>query len=210
MKHAVNITHIVIVAITDDFYRGFWHPLIIDGKVNFCSENGIHSICQPIPVGGIIPINLPAGEVRGVAKKIHQEVRKKVNEINAADGWRSRLESLFYDDSAIYYYTRLFFDTYKRSHQPSDIEFAFEMMKKIRAEYPTAEIHLIHLPQKYEVKTKHYAINIADQVTGLGIKYYPALEKCNWSGDMFFERDMHPNQHGYENIKKCVSDYLSF
>ena len=210
MKDKVKITHIVIVAITDDFFRTFWHPVEIDGMINFCGGSGIHQTCRPIPVGGVIPINASEREVKEISRKTYREIRARVNEINAANGWQAKLESLLYDDSAIYYYTKLLLDTYKRSHQPSNIEDAYESMRKIRNEFPAAEIHLIHLPQKYEVKTKNYYINIADQVAELGIKYYPALEKCGWSDDMFFVRNNHPNKYGYENITKCVSDYLSF
>jgi hypothetical protein len=48
----------------------------------------------------------------------------------------------------------------------------------------------------------------AGVISGLGIKYYPALEKCNWSEDMFFTRDAHPDMSGYDNMTKCVSDYM--
>lgn len=208
MKGKVPITHIVLVAITDDFFRGYWHPLEIDGKISFCSEGAPHAQCQPVPIAVIIPPNTSADEVRTIAKKQHKEIRARVNELNAADGIRYRLESLLYDDSAIYYYSKVFFDTYHRSHEPSNIDAAMESMRKIRSEYPATEIHLVHLPQKYEVKTGHYAINIAGQVADLGISYFPALEKCNWSGEMFLKLDGHPNRSGYENIAKCVSAHL--
>lgn len=208
VKDKVKITHIIIVAITDDFFRGFWHPLVVDGNINFCNEPDMHSVCKPIPVSGIIPINATESEVKAVSEIKYKEIRAKVNESIGEKSLRSKLESVLYDDSAIYYYTRVLLDTYKRTHQPSNIEYSIESMRKIRDEFPLAEIHLIHLPQKYEVKTHNYYINIADQISSLGIKYYPALEKCNWSIDMFFTRDAHPNKSGYDNITKCVSSYL--
>jgi GDSL-like lipase/acylhydrolase family protein len=208
MKDKVKITHIIIVAITDDFFRGYWHPLVTDGDISFCSENGTHSRCQPVPVASIIPINAPEGEIREISRNKYREIRAKVDEINAANSLLTKIESVLYDDSAIFYYAKVLLDTYRRSHQPSNIEDAIESMRKIRNEFPLAEIHLIHLPQKYEVMTKNYHINIADQISELGVKYYPALEKCNWSIDMFFPRDGHPNSYGYENITRCVSAYL--
>ncbi len=208
MKDKVSITHIIIVAITDDFFRICWHPYVSEGKINFCSLDGAHSRCQAGPIASIIQINASEEEVRKVSKTKYKEIRAKIDEINGRRSLRIKLESLFYDQSVIYYYTKVLLDTYKRTHQPSNIEYAVESMRKIRLEFPLAEIHLIHLPQKYEVKTNNYYINIAEQITELGIKYYPALDKCNWNIDMFFTRDAHPNRYGYENITKCVSGYL--
>jgi hypothetical protein len=208
MKDRLKITHVIIVAITDDFYRGYWHPSVVNDTISFCSESGPHSRCQPVPVASIIPLNISEKDLREISGKKYKQIRAKIDELNAANGLRSKIESLLYDDSAIYYYTKVLLDSYKRQHQPSNIDYALESMRQIKAEFPLAEIHLIHLPQKYEVKTKNYHINIAGQVNELGIKYYPALEKCSWTMDMFFPRDGHPNNYGYENIAKCVSSYL--
>lgn len=208
MKDKLKITHIILVVITDDFFRGYWHPLVVDGNISFCSESLEHSRCQPIPVSSIVPINASADEVRKISKNKYKEIRARIDEINAPSGLRDKIESLLYDDSAIYYYAKVLLDTYKRSNQPSNIEDAIESMRKIRSEFPSAEIHLVHLPQKYEVTTKNYHINVADQVREIGINYYPALEKCSWSKEMFFQRDGHPNRLGYENIARCVSQYL--
>ncbi|MEI7818186.1 MAG: SGNH/GDSL hydrolase family protein, partial [Desulfuromonadales bacterium] len=210
MKNKVKITHIIIVAITDDFFRAFWHPLVNGDKIYFCEKQGLHSICQPIPIATIIPENASKSEIREISKIKFKEHRAKIDELNAVNNSQSKLCSLLYDESAIFYYLKLFFDSYNRLHQPTNIAYSIESIRRIRNEFPLAEINLIHLPQKYEVMTNNYSINIADQVTELGINYYPALEKCNWTRDMFFTRDAHPNKHGYENITKCVSEYLSF
>jgi len=210
MKDKVRITHIVIVAITDDFFRGYWHPLMVNGNINFCSLSGSHQVCMPVPVASIMPLDAPEAELLEISKTRYKEIRARVNEINAANSLQAKLESLFYDDSALYYYAKLLHDTYKRSHQSGNIDNAIEMIRKIKSEYPLAEMHLIHLPQKYEVSTGNYHINIADQIKMTGVGYFPALEKCSWSVDMFFKRDAHPNKSGYENIEKCISEYLHF
>lgn len=208
MKDKVSMTHIVLVAITDDFFRSGWHPVVKDGIINFCHVSGVHSNCQPMPVAAIIRPDASGREVMEISRARYKEIRARIDEINAVSDSRSVLEKILYDKSVIYYYSRLLYDTYRRSHQPGDIGSALMFMQQIRSEFPAAEIHLIHLPQKYEVKTKQYYISVADQISALGIRYYPALEKCSWSMDMFFERDAHPNRSGYDNIAKCVSGYL--
>lgn len=208
MKNKVTITHIIIVAITDDFFREYWHPLITEGSINFCSVPGLHTSCQPAPIASSIPLAASEEEVRKVAKLKYTEMRAKIDEFNSAKGLRAKLESALYDDSALFYYAKLLLDSYNRTHKPSHIEGAMESMRKIKAEFPAVEIHLVHLPQKYEVMTSNYYLNIASQVSELGISYFPALEKCSWSSDMFFTRDAHPNAYGYKNISRCVSGYL--
>jgi hypothetical protein len=208
MKNKVKITNIVIIAITDDFFRGYWHPVIRGGIISLCSENGIHTTCQPVPIASVIPLNATESQVKEISKKGYKEIRSTISELNAASGLRSRIESMLYDDSAIYYYSKVFLETYTRKYQPSNIEDAIGFIREIRNEFPLVEMNLIHLPQKYEVATRKYNINIADQIKELGINYYSALDKCNWSGDMFFPRDGHPNKNGYENISRCVSGYL--
>lgn len=208
MKDKVKITHIAIVAITDDFYRSYWHSFENDGMISFCSENYPHKQCLPKPVAGVIPLNATKEEVRAISRSTYKEIRRLTDEENLARGYKARLEALLYDDSIIYYYARVLLDSRKRQRSYDNIDFALGSLRKIRAEYPQAEIHLIHLPQKYEIMTKNYSINIAEQVKQSGVKYFPALEKCNWSLDMFFERDGHPNSTGYDNIAACVSGYL--
>jgi hypothetical protein len=161
-----------------------------------------------MPIAAIIPINAPESEVRSVSKKKYAEIRAKMKDYNATDSILAKAKAVLYDDSAIYYYSKVLLDRYKRTHRPSNIDYALQELHKIQNEFPSAEIDLIHLPQKYEVLTNNYYINIADQVADMGVNYYPALKNCSWSMDMFFTRDGHPNSRGYENITKCVSGYL--
>jgi hypothetical protein len=208
MKGRLNITHIVIVAITDDLFRGYWHPLEIEDKISFCNEGYGHTRCRPVPVAGIIPLTASAEEVMQISKKTYREIRATVKEIRSGFSLVAKMESALYDDSTLYYYTRVLLDTYNRERKAPNIEGAADALRQIIAEYPAAEIHLIHLPQKYEVKTKNYQVDIGKQIASLGVHYYPALEKCSWSLDMFFPHDGHPNAQGYENITRCVSGYL--
>ena len=84
-----------------------------------------------------------------------------------------------------------------------------DILKKIRAEFPTAETYFIHLPQKQELLTGEYIIkDIKKEIEKMGISYFPALTECHWQKHMFFVNDPHPNKSGYDNIKDCVSNYL--
>ena len=83
-------------------------------------------------------------------------------------------------------------------------------LKNIVATFPNANISLIHLPGKEEVKKNRYNIDIKDRIEEIGIDYFPALELYDWSVNMFHENDGHPNHYGYLNISKFVAKQLDF
>lgn len=208
MRGKLHITHIIIVAITDDFFRGYWHPLEIDGKICFCNELFGHTNCQPVPVAGLIPMRASTEEVLRISDKNFREIQSSIKKIRSGFGLVAKMESVLYDESVLYYYTRMLLDKYSRSSKSANIDGALGLLRQVRADYPAAEIHLIHLPQKYEVKTSNYQIDVGRKLEAEGIRYFPALDKCNWSDAMFFPHDGHPNASGYENITRCVSSYL--
>jgi len=48
-----------------------------------------------------------------------------------------------------------------------------------------------------------------DQVAGFAWNGWPeSVGYADWRLDMFFENDGHPNNIGYDNIEKCVANYL--
>jgi hypothetical protein len=207
MKGRVAVTNIVLVVITDDFYRAYWHPIIMNDTISFCNESGDHKLCQPIPIASTIPYAASVADIREISRKKYKEIRARIRELNSSNNFRSKLES-FLEESSIYFYSKVAYDRYKRQSASGDITDAVAWIRKIKDDYPSVSIQLIHLPQKYEVNTKKYYINIAEQVAVQGVSYFPALEKCNWSMDMFYTRDGHPNQRGYDNISECVAGYL--
>jgi hypothetical protein len=84
-----------------------------------------------------------------------------------------------------------------------------QMLANIRDNFPEASIHLIHLPERHEVVSGRYDRDVREHVEGLGVAYFPALQQCGWSEDMYHRYDLHPNEEGYATITRCVKDYLS-
>jgi len=71
-------------------------------------------------------------------------------------------------------------------HQEKTPAFSFEAIKNIREYFPEKGIYLIHLPEKEEARNKQYFIDIKGQVENLGVKYFPALDQCEWNLEMFY------------------------
>ncbi len=88
-------------------------------------------------------------------------------------------------------------------------EQGLESLRNIRESFPSIDIRFIHLPQKGEILNGDYTYsNVGQDIEAIGITYFSALTECDWRQDMFFENDGHPNNIGYDNIEKCVANYL--
>lgn len=189
----LSFTTIVIVAISNDFRRNYWYPRVQGNDIGFCREKVDPPECGPI--ARIIPQDSAVAEVQKIAKQMADD-----REEDIGISRQSRLLALFRQIK------RNLFDqpVYSEKH----VERSLLLLKEIRDAFPLAEIHLVHLPQKEEVAMGAYLLDFGGRVEGTGIRYFPALKQCNWSGDMYFKHDAHPNGAGYKNISSCVSNYL--
>lgn len=202
LKRHIDITSIVIVAISDDFNRPCWYPVIDKEEIFFYFCGYID-----LAVGRIVPIDISNDEILRISKEIVNN--KNQPPVNGQANVSSRLFRLL-GKSQLFQYGKKALGTFSANSDNSiNIDNALTNLKAIKAEFPSAEMHLIHLPAKNEVENKRYMTsNIAAEIEPLGIRYYPALEKCTWESTMFYDQDGHPNATGYENVSKCVSQYL--
>ena len=189
----ISITTIVIVAISNDFRRDYWYPQVQGNDISFCRETAGPPECGR--VARVIPHDSPVVEIRKIAKQVADD-REEGKSIFR----RSRLLALLKQTKR-----NLFGQS---AYSKKSLEHSLLSLKKIRDAFPAAEIHLVHLPQKEEVAMGAYMLDFGKRVEETGIRYFPALKRCDWSGDMFFKHDPHPNKAGYENISSCVSNYL--
>lgn len=193
VNRQLSFTTIVIVAISNDFRRDYWYPQVQGNDIGFCREKAGPPKCDPI--ARIIPQDTAVAEVQKIAKQIADD-----REEDKGIFKQSQLLALFKQTK------RNLFDrpVYSENH----VERSLLLLRNIRDAFPLAEIHLVHLPQKEEVATGAYLLDFGERMEGTGIRYFPALKRCNWSGDMYFKHDAHPNSAGYKNISSCVSNYL--
>jgi lysophospholipase L1-like esterase len=201
----IPFTDIFILGISNDFGRMFWYPASDSVGIYFCMENTPASECmQNNYVIRMIPEEASKEELLENARKNYAE-REAINNAGRP------LKKLFKRSQFI---TFLVFSIRQLSApavSPVELNYPYslEALRKIKEDYPAANIHFIHLPQKSEVIQGHYSLeHIKGDIEKLGISYFPALEKGNWDKSMFFESDSHPNKKGYAQITNAVLDYL--
>ena len=199
VRAQLRITHIVILAISDDLLREFWYPLTNSSDIRFCRENEGATQCSEHPATAkVISPESTYEDILTVADDMEFERMKAQITIRR---FLKQSELLVFIVSAV----RKFMSEYDYEY----IETSLRSLRKIRDNFPLAEIHLVHLPQKQEVKKGDYLVeHIGKSVREMGILYFPALKECEWSKSMFYVKDGHPNSLGYENIAECVSSYL--
>lgn len=196
-REQIPLTHIVILAISGDFGRGFWYPLTNASEIRFCPENVSVSECGRRPyTARIIDSATSSAEVLEIAGGM-REAREGGPQEGGIIGMLKQSKLL----TLVARSARTVFQDRKGD--------SVQALRKIREAFPSAEIHLIHLPQKQEVEKGSYSLRgMGYEIEAIGISYFPALRECDWREDMFFVHDNHPNQPGYDNIRECVSGYL--
>ena len=201
VNQQLEITDIVILPITNDFYRRFWYPLTNSSGIRFCKETQRNEECSKQPaIARIFPLASSKEEILKIASSIVTE--KNNVPIRSIKEFLRRSELLTFTVRTLRSIT-------VGEGDEKSIEYSLNSLREIRTQFPEEKIHLIHIPQKQEIIKGEYLLKrIGERVKDIGIMYYPALEKCDWSEKMFYIRDAHPNKIGYENILKCVSGYL--
>lgn len=189
----IDFTDVVLLAISNDFYRGYWYPVISGNEIRFCREVLVPEQCIATipPTAYVIPYNATDDEIIAMASRLAKS--------RSLSGGGSRIVGMA---------RRLY-----RAFGPAKSQQAMSALnaiEKIKLEFPQAKIHLVHLPEKAEVQSGEYELDVEALVAGSGIDYFPALHKCEWSVDMYHERDSHPNSRGYDAVSSCVGRYLGF
>ena len=215
----IPFDEIIIFAISNDFTRPFWRPLTTSEEIRFCPMNEAEHVCaKRSPIATIFNANSGENEILERATELRTErfAASQQSEKRGTDGAppyllrNSRLFMLLYN---LYHENPLVAAGEKRQ-QVSDalMYFAkkenFKAFEEIRSQFPDIPIRLVHFPEKHEVRSGRYDLDLEDNARRLGIEYFPALERCDWSVDMYHPNDPHPNPHGYANITTCVENYL--
>lgn len=189
---------IVILALSDDFRRPFWRPVITCGEIRFCTEDISDSDClRESLIAWMFNSHLSKDKILSQVKKM-EEGSSYQNQPSSFKKLLKRSKLLVFLVKSL---------KYSFYHKRRD--FSLESLRKIKQNFPNKEIHLIHLPDKIEVSKNSYKFDIEKIAKDMEIKYFPALKEHTWTREMFFPNDSHPNALGYQSISDCVSKYLS-
>ena len=197
VANEIPFDNIVIMAISDDFRRPMWRPLATNGNVYFCAVGVTDRVCATrLPFARIINFNSTMPDLLRMSEEIsraHSLFRSPI----------LHLEISLKQSHFVVLLARAF----KRLtglQPPPD----YRPLREIRQQFGNLPVHLVHLPQENEVRAGHYDLDLQRVTASMGIRYFPALTRCEWSPNMFYRLDGHPNAEGYQAISNCVSKYL--
>jgi hypothetical protein len=202
------LTHIVAIAITNDFYRPWWEPVATAEGTRLCRTDG--AWCSRPPT--LIDDDASAAELMARAEAIAADTSDRQQTPDPAWKralWRSQLYL------ALRRRLRQVYHSFAPPQQPGDslehprfLDVNLEALAGMRADFPTIPITLAHFPQKDEMLAGRYSLALEEHAAKLGMDFFPALSECSWSEDMYYRRDAHPNATGYQNFAQCLSRHL--
>ena len=195
----LDFSEIVILAISDDFWRPLWQPLVQGDELRFCSPPVSATEClrEGPPVARIFDERLTQTELLALASRLREDPQTGSRPLRQFLVNHSRLAGMLYAQ-------------YRKFKLPRSRGFqeSLTWLAQIKRAFPGKRICMIHLPTFGEVASADYDLHPEAKVLGLGIEYFPALQECTWPDQMFHANDGHPSAAGYGAIARCVSDHL--
>jgi hypothetical protein len=203
------ITHVVLIPISNDFYRPWWVPTSRPDGTYMCFEPRPDcTIVRP----GFARIDYEA-DPHSIVKRFRDSKAAAVAQQPIDPWWKRALWK-----SRLYVVARsqvrlLIYGEPERDpadlEDPSRLGENMEALAAIRKEFHALPITLAHFPQMDEVRNGEYALDVAEAVSRIGIDYFPALTECSWSTDMYHPVNRHPNAYGYSSFAACLWDHLA-
>jgi hypothetical protein len=205
------LTHIVLIPISNDFYRPWWVPVPSPSGMRLCRHP---PDCGNAP---LFPLMDHDATYSALVRWNREQQAARASRQEVTDPWWKR--ALWH--SQLYLLARRGLRGVYRhvvGHEPEPDVAGLEQpqllgpnldaLAGIRTDFPELPITLAHFPQIEEVRAGRYTLELADPVSERGIDYFPALTRCDWSPEMFHRVNAHPNAAGYENFAQCLSQYL--
>lgn len=193
----LNFTDIIILAISDDLFRDYWFPKNDSNHVLFCRNEN-----ECIPIAQVIDINATKSEI--LAKALKADSEKKEQSFRSI----AVIDSLylFLKKSKLLRISKKTLQNYLFQSKRKDINFT--PLKNIRQNFPSQNIYFLHVPEKHEVRDDKYVVELKAELESIGIRYVPLLHLYDWSLEMFYFHDPHPNKFGYEKLMSYVKDWI--
>ena len=192
----VSFDAIVVLAITDDFYRIRWRPETANGGLYLCGKDEPRDPCiARRPIAQLIDSGAPTAPAPASDSAAAEGAPPAV-------GLRQLLRK-----SHLLVLLKRSWDVYGGPRRQLFDENAAGL-SAMRARFPNVPIDFVQLPQKHEVSAGRYDRNLRGVVEAAGLKYHDALASCRWSSDLYYERDAHPNQRGYRALSDCVENLV--
>jgi len=215
---SLDLDEINIMVISNDFFREKWRPVERKEGLWFCLPDTTDDNCidaRPPLINLSSPretkdsLTLRAKEIytsrqtdKDSARHFYQRLRLHDLSCQAISKMGLR-QSVFRMCPQIREYR-------KRVIDKTDLYWAsIQAIERILVAYPEARLRVFHIPEKQEVSTKRYSLDLRSDMKARNIEYIPLLKVCKWDKDMFHRYDGHPQDSGYENLAQCMAKFLN-
>ncbi len=200
------VSHVVIVAISNDFLRPWWVPVKTEAGIELCRPDGHCRRVRTVPFNATLP-ELIAHHREALA----MAPRAPLDPIWKRLLWQSHLYRVVRrqaQSARQLVAPAVDVDDGTSLEHPRFLPANMEALAGIRADFPEMPIWLAHFPQREEVELDRYDLALDETAAALKMNYFPALTSCAWSDDMYHSVNGHPNAKGYESFARCLSQQV--
>jgi lysophospholipase L1-like esterase len=201
ISRQLTFTDVVFVAISDDFYRPLWRPLVRDGGLWICADAETDEGCvRRLPIAHFMEPNDSKADLVARAHEIHA-ARTRARGVVRSWLRSSRLLTLARDFVAA---------SVRGASRGTVVDESVAAIERVRRAHPEARIRFVHVPDKYETGRGEYGLALAPLLEGKGVEYLPVLGACPWSTQIYYANDNHPDAAGYQVLAACVARLLDW
>lgn len=194
-------TDVIFVAISDDFFRPLWRPLVRDGDIWVCADAESDEACvRHLPIAHFMQQSDTKADLVARAHEIHA-ARARTRGVVRSWLRSSRLLTLARD---------LVTTGVRSARRGTVVDESVAAIRRIRRAHPEVRIRFVHVPDKYETRRGEYGLDLAPRLEGSGVEYLPVLGACPWSTQIYYANDNHPDAAGYQVLAACVARLLGW
>lgn len=202
VESEIDFERIVVLFITHDLFRRRVNMVQDAGLVYICPVGVSRAKCLSVETRMMVMPDRDANPA-----EILELIRERgfASNPSGCGDWIARNTRLGYflarDEGAL----SSFDETAKAlGEQFRDLPLFVEFKRR----FPEKRIDFVHLPMKEETIRGRYYLDVAADVRKAGLGYVSMLERCDLESSDYHEVDAHPNQMGYEKIRRCVGREL--
>ena len=188
---------VVIIGISDDFRRPYWTPMVADSTLYLCLAGESREEClRREPYASLFDRGASEDSVLELAKQYSGKRLLLSNPTRFISTQAKRSQFL------------LLLVRQLKSALGTRETFSLAGFKALASQQTGRDVYFLHVPQRNEVAKGRYDVDPSCVARDYGVDYVALLDACDWDLAMFYGRDPHPNERGYENLRLCVGKVL--